>query len=118
MVLQDGCEVRLGDVVREGAVADDVASRCEFGMPLGDAEGQRLCVPAGDLLVEVGDQRPSADGIGKGAYLTSKAGSSRALELDGKVLAKGGQVKEGLFVGILGVRADQSCQLYHQLYAP
>ena len=53
---------------------------------------------ADHAIIGHADQDHAAGGIGKGAYLTSKPGSARALELDGEAFAKGGQVREGLFV--------------------
>ena len=46
------------------------------------------------------NQDHAAGGIGKGAYLTPKLGSARALELDGIAFAKGGQLSEVFFVNI------------------
>ena len=99
VLFQNGRQVGLGDVVHKGAVAEDhgaVPGGGKLGMPLGDTQGQRLDLLAGDLLVEAGDQRPGADGIGKGAYIASKPGSARTLELGGKAFAKSSQVREGL----------------------
>ena len=66
MLFQDGRKVRFGNVIREGAVTEDhgaVAGGLDLGMLLGNAKGQRLHFLSGDLFVEAGEQRASADGV-------------------------------------------------------
>ena len=65
-LLQDGGEVRFGDIIHEGAVVEDdgaVTGGRDLGMPIGNAEGQRLDLVPSDALVKAGDQRASADGV-------------------------------------------------------
>ena len=65
MLLQNGGDVGLGNIIFEGTVAEDhrgVARGFELLMPLGNTEGQWLDVSPSDLLVKAGDQRTGSDG--------------------------------------------------------
>ena len=71
MLLQNGGEVGLGDIVFKGAVAEHagrVSGRRQFLVPVDNALGQRLHLLAGNLLGKAGHQDAAPHGMHLSAH--------------------------------------------------